>query len=107
MDEDEVPEEEAEAGLEGRDRALLAFVRQQTRVLAKLAQARDPQNEDLAPLLGGPSEISSHSVGGARGTAALEAQRRHFEQRPDAAIQETRRLLARANGTDPSQRQDA
>ena len=37
----------------------------------------------------------------------MEQQRREFEARPARAVLATRELLARANGTDPSQRQDA
>ena len=109
LDEEEDEEEayDGEEGLDPRDRLMMRLLLEQTKALQRLSRPREGTDSDLAPLLGGPSEISSNAVGGARGTAALEAQRRVFERKPAEAVYTTRQLLARANGTDPSMRQDA
>jgi len=95
----------AEVSGSAREEVLLQVLRQQAALLQRLAPGSP--NDDLSALLGGPSEITATAVGGARGTAALEAQRREFELRPGASVAMTRLLLARANGTSPQQRQDA
>ena len=72
---------------------------------AVTALARRPQDE--VNLLSGEGAGSAASGGGARGAAAMELQRRALENRPLDSVLTTRRLLARANGGDPSLPQDA
>ena len=88
-----------EAGLPRRDRAFLAALRAQTVALSR-ALGGSGDSGDFG-------DSSVFPSAGARGTAALDAQRRAFEKRPDRAVKATRELLAQASGTNPAQLQDA
>ena len=87
--------------------AIIRALSAQTSALQRALGAAGTVPGDLAALLAVPSEATAGAIGGARGTAAMEAQRRYLEARPGRAIVTTRELLARANGTDSPQRQDA
>ena len=80
-----------------------------TAAVAALTKRAMP--DDMATLMGGSDGGGSGSMGGmlpgARGTAAMEIQRRFMEQNPRAIAAAIRANIAKACGTDPTSPQDA
>lgn len=94
-DEDEELVEDAPGDLRGETRLMRQLLVQTSAAVAALA--RRP-GDDLQALLGGSPEMGGSSVGGARGAAAMEAQRRHLQRSPADVVATTRALLAEALG---------